>query len=439
MNINTTNNQALEYIKCKNNFLYFLHNYVKIPEVGGSALYTPELMHTKFKRTIQCSLKFGRVILMATRQMGKALSLKTPIPMANGTFSTMESLKLGDLILGSDYNPVTVVNISNVMYNRQCFKLSFNAARPICADAEHLWRIKYGVIFNTKELRELSFPIWLTDDICIESIKETYSVPVKCIEVSAKDKMYLCGDFIPTHNSTLSACLLEYLLNFFPDNRAIILNMSKTAGLQNIDRIRFIHDHLPSFLKSPHKNKSVDRKTFLEYDNGSKVNVFFPSSATSPDTLARSLSSPILYVDEVAFIRHMETAWGSAAPVLAKAREQARKYGYKDLILLSSTPNGTESDGKFFYDMWSNAIDSDEIYDENEKLIIDAQSIVNSPSKNGFVAIRFHWSEDRDEAWYLNQCKDLNFNSRRIKSVLLKLCELSESLNIKLKAILNQA
>ncbi len=67
----TSHQQALEYIKCKNNFLYFLHNYIMIPEVGGSSLYAPELMHDKFKRTVQCSLKYGRVILMATRQLGK--------------------------------------------------------------------------------------------------------------------------------------------------------------------------------------------------------------------------------------------------------------------------------------------------------------------------------------------------------------------------------
>lgn len=302
--------QALEFVRCKNNFLYFLHNYVRIPEVGGSSLYTPDLMHDKFKRTIQCSLRFGRVMLMATRQLGK---------------------------------------------------------------------------------------------------------------------------------STISAAIIEYLLNFFPKNRAIILNMSKTAGMENINRIRFMHDNLPDFLKSPHKNKSAERKTFLEYDNGSLVNVFFPSSATSPDTLARSLSAPILYVDEIAFIRHIEQAWASAAPVLAKAREQARRNNYNDLMLITSTPNGTEGDGKFFFDMWSNAIDSDEIYDENNKLVENAKSIIESPSKNGFVSIKFHWSEVKDEEWYLGQCKDLNFQSRRINLVLLKLCEFSETLTIKLKTILSQA
>ena len=159
---------SLEFVRCKNNFLYFLHNYVRIPEVGGSSLYIPELMNDEFKRTVQCSLRFGRVILMATRQLGK---------------------------------------------------------------------------------------------------------------------------------STISAALLEYLMNFYPRNRAIVLNMSKTAGLENMARIKFMHDNLPEFLSTPYKNRAADRKTYLEYNNNSRCDVFYPSSATSPDQLARSLSSPILYVD----------------------------------------------------------------------------------------------------------------------------------------------
>ncbi len=121
---------------------------------------------------------------------------------------------------------------------------------------------------------------------------------------------------------------------------------------------------------------------------------------------------------EAAFIRHMSDAWGAAAPVLAKAREQARRNGYKDLMLLSSTPNGTETEGKFFYDMWSNSIDSDEIYDENNKLIPDADRIIATPNKNGFVAVKFHWSEIKDDEWYNSQCKDLNFDARKINQEL---------------------
>ena len=302
--------QALEYVKCKNNFLYFLHNYIMIPEVGGSSLYAPELMHDKFKRTVQCSLKYGRVILMATRQLGKALSLNTPIPLPNGEWTSMGDLKVGDIILGSDGLPTKVINATDVMHDHNCYKIEFDYAAPIIADADHLWKVDWNKtkdkIVNTLELKRM---VETPDAILningkgkkynhyVTAVTKVKSVPVRCIEVDALDKMFLCGDFIPTHNSTISAAILEYLLNFFPNNRAIILNMSKTAGLENIGRIKFMHDNLTEFLKSPHKNKAVERKTFLEYDNGSKVTVFFPSSATSPDTLARSLSSPILYVD----------------------------------------------------------------------------------------------------------------------------------------------
>ena len=68
--------------------------------------------------------------------------------------------------------------------------------------------------------------------------------------------------------------------------------------------------------------------------------MFYPSTVTSPDTIARSLTSPILYVDECAHIRGMSDAWSSAAPILSKAREQARRNNYKTLTMVSSTPNG---------------------------------------------------------------------------------------------------
>jgi hypothetical protein len=279
--------QAIEYIKCKNNFLYFLFNYVYIPEIGGKILYTKDILHPKFKRCIQLGLRHGKIILVATRQLGK---------------------------------------------------------------------------------------------------------------------------------SSLAAALIEYLSNFYPRNRAIILNFSKTSGLENIDRIKFIHEHVPDFLKSPYKSKSVDRKTYVEYANDSRVNVFYPSSSTSPSTLARSLTSPILFVDEVAHIRGMSDAWASAAPILSKAREQALKHNYKTLTMLASTPNGIEGTGKFFHQMVSNAIKSDEIYDENNLLIPGYEDIIESPASNGFVCVEYHWSENPklDEAWYLRQCQDLNHDKRRI-------------------------
>jgi len=82
-----------------------------------------------------------------------------------------------------------------------------------------------------------------------------------------------------------------------PRTPAIILNANKTFAFENLQKIKFIHENLPKFLAIPLKYKG-DRKTYLEYTHGSMVRVFYPSSTTSADTLARSLTSPILYIDE---------------------------------------------------------------------------------------------------------------------------------------------
>lgn len=106
--------------------------------------------------------------------------------------------------------------------------------------------------------------------------------------------------------STIAAALLEWAANFYPGTPAVILNANKRFALENLEKVRFIHENIPGFLRIPLKNKA--RKTYLEYSHGSLLRVFYPSSTTSADTLARSLTSPILYIDEGAFIRHMEDA-----------------------------------------------------------------------------------------------------------------------------------
>jgi len=107
--------------------------------------------------------------------------------------------------------------------------------------------------------------------------------------------------------STIAACMLEWANNFYPSARAVILNASKEYALENLNKVKFIHEHVPRELQTPLKYKG-ERKTYLEYEHGAMLRVFYPSSNTSPDTLARSLTSAILYIDEAAHIRHMDKA-----------------------------------------------------------------------------------------------------------------------------------
>ena len=260
----TKEQQAMEFFKCRRNPFYFIYNYIKIPEIGGELKYKPELMHSKLKQTVRSAIIQHRVILMASRQLGK---------------------------------------------------------------------------------------------------------------------------------STIIACIIEWACNFFPRNSANILNANKEYSLANLQMIKYIHEQLPNFLRTPLKYKG-ERKTFIEYKNDSIIRAFYPGTSTDPATIARSLTSPILYIDEAAHIRHIAAAFGAAQPTLSRARQQAEKNKYPYFIAITSTPNSSFSVGKWFYDMYQFAIDAENIFDEKDLFVSEANEVVNNPERNGFIQIKYHWSED---------------------------------------------
>lgn len=225
-------------------------------------------------------------------------------------------------------------------------------------------------------------------------------------------------------SSLICGVLLAWTLVFYPRIRVVILNMSKKAAYENLDKVRYTIDKLPNWM-SPKDTSRSKKKSYIEYSNGSQISTFYYSTTSDPNTIGRSLTAPCLYIDEVAFIKHIEEAYGSAQQVLSTARKMAIKNNYPHYIVMTSTPNGVEGDGKFFYDMWQNAIDSDLIFEKNddnnyETIVDNADEIVNDPSRNGFVKIQYHWSEnsERDEKWYQQQCRELNFNKIRIAQEL---------------------
>lgn len=219
--------------------------------------------------------------------------------------------------------------------------------------------------------------------------------------------------------STISAALLLWAANFYSNMPIVILNMRMPSGLANLNIIKFMYNHLPEWLRSPHKTKS-ERKSYIEFVNGSIIKIFAPSPASPPEQLARGLTAPILYIDECAFIRHIGIAYRSAQPIISKASQQAIANNYPSFILITSTPNGTFAEGEFFYNMWNNSVCSDDVFNEEGDFIKDSDMFVNESSKNGFINIIYHWSEDpsKDNNWYENQKRELNFDVRSINQEL---------------------
>jgi CRISPR/Cas system-associated exonuclease Cas4 (RecB family) len=89
----------------------------------------------------------------------KGLALDTPIPTPTG-WTTMGSLKKGDIVLGNDGHPTTVVNTSSI-HNRPCYQLTFSDKTTVVCDNVHLWSVgfrdrgsrdNYDKVLSTEEL-----------------------------------------------------------------------------------------------------------------------------------------------------------------------------------------------------------------------------------------------------------------------------------------------
>ena len=121
----------------------------------------------------------------------------------------------------------------------------------------------------------------------------------------------------------------------------------------------------------------------------------------------------------------MEKIYGAAQQTLATARQQAIKNNYPYFTLITSTPNGTQGTGEWFYKRWNGALDSDSIFQEKENgledwIEDDLSSMLDDPNLcNGFIKTKYHWSEDpnKDESWYIKQCQELD-DKRQINQEL---------------------
>ena len=99
---------------------------------------------TPYLREIMDSLSSSspiqRVVFIAGAQIGKALSLDTPIPTPCG-WKTMGDLKLGDKLFDESGKPCKVTFATAVMEKRVCYEVCFSDGQKITADAEHQWTV----------------------------------------------------------------------------------------------------------------------------------------------------------------------------------------------------------------------------------------------------------------------------------------------------------
>ena len=136
--IEFTQEQILEFMRCKDYPVYFAKNYVKIVTLDHGLM--PFDLYPFQEKLVKRFHENRFNICKMPMQTGKALALDTPIPTPTG-WTTMEDVKIGDNILSPSGNNVSVTMKTETMYNHNCYKLYFDNGEEIIADADHLWEV----------------------------------------------------------------------------------------------------------------------------------------------------------------------------------------------------------------------------------------------------------------------------------------------------------
>ncbi|MGH7744736.1 MAG: terminase large subunit domain-containing protein [Candidatus Dormibacteria bacterium] len=149
-----TTEQIVEYNKCANDVVYFIENYVMFMTLDHGL--TKVKLWDFQKDILQTYVNERQTIVKTCRQVGKALSIDTPIPTPSG-WTTMGKLKVGDMVFGSDGKPTQVVFATSVMYDHPCYKVTFDSGYEIVADADHMWEANVPGSKSTT---------WTTGELC---------------------------------------------------------------------------------------------------------------------------------------------------------------------------------------------------------------------------------------------------------------------------------
>lgn len=384
--VDWTPERVAEYKKCMEDPIYFAEKYIKIVHVDHGLI--PIRLYDYQKEIVEKITHNRRVTVCTSRQSGKALALDTEIPLANGDWTSMGDLKVGDIIIGSKGQP-TKVTFKSEIHFKPTYRLKFAEADTVAVACEdHLWYVWDNILkkYRTIKTKDLSTGRYSIPKMGeggrrdIISVELTETVPTQCITVDADDHLFVFGrDYIVTHNTTSATVIILHYILFNKHKTVGLLANKGDAAREVLDRIQLAYEALPDWLQS---GVVEWNKGSIELENGCKV----IAAATSGSAI-RGKSISFLYIDETAFVEGWEEFYASVYPTVSSGKETK--------ILFTSTPNGLNH----FYKNCEGA--------KKE----------GSDDWNGFKYIEVKWDRvpGRDDAWKQDTLASMEYDYEKFE------------------------
>lgn len=127
-----------EWKKCRRDIVYFAENYCAITHIDYGTIKVQLRDYQKDMLRIMHDNRTN--VHKLSRQLGKALDVRTPIPTPEG-FKPMGDIRVGDWVLSPAGKAVKVTFATEYQYNRNCYAVKFDTGREIIADADHIWTV----------------------------------------------------------------------------------------------------------------------------------------------------------------------------------------------------------------------------------------------------------------------------------------------------------
>lgn len=157
---------------------------------------------------------------------------------------------------------------------------------------------------------------------------------VRCLQ---ENRFNILRKFRQAGCTTVSAAYSLWMSTFQDHKTIVFLSVGDTESVEILERVRVMHEELPPFLKQAAEGNMHNMK----FANGSVI-----KSRPSGKQSGRGLSGSLLFIDEAAFIEHIDTIWAAVYPIIST--------GGRAFVL--STVNGV---GNWYHNMWEAAQDPD--------------------------------------------------------------------------------
>ena len=208
-------------------------------------------MWSKQREVARSVVEHQKTLVVTGNGVGKATRVTEPLPTPTG-WTTVGDVKVGEYVLDELGNP-TKVTAKSPIWHLPLVKIVFDGGASIVCSLNHEWAIirsadflahgKTGwddtVVVETRDLH-------IGDHIPkangepghwrIIAIRDTPTEPTQCIEVDSPRHLYQASKWcIPTHNSRLSATLVNWWVDTHPvDDTTVVTTATNWKQVRNV-------------------------------------------------------------------------------------------------------------------------------------------------------------------------------------------------------------